>query len=606
MLRIVEYIAIALVSAALAALALGLHTWFGKPLSINWFYTKSFLQLVLDEPETLTAIRIFEQFGIRGHNAKLSDGSNAADEARLAKLIEIERNFRHYDARELTGAAAISHAVFNEALKQRIEQSQWRHHSYPVTQLQGVHTWLPSLITQQQRIDDATDAEHFIARLHAIPKRFSQVIVEIEAQAKAGILPPRFAIEKAITQLENFGRGGPDANVFVRRLHERVDAIDTNAMSAEKKASLKLAAREAAEREVLPAYQALATALRSLLARAPHNHGVWAQPNGAAYYQKAIEWHTTTTMKAEELHRLGLREVARIGRDIETILAQISPQPGTRAERIKRITLDPSRRYPDTDAGRDAVLRDYQSIIDEISANLKGSFHQIPSVGLIVKRVPKFAEGGAPAAYYESPPLDRSAPGVFYANLADVNATPKHGMRTLAYHEAIPGHHMQTAIAQTIEGLPLFRTMVSFTAYDEGWALYAERLAWELGFHKDPYDNLGRLQDEMLRAVRLVVDTGIHEKRWTREQAVSYMVAEIGLVESEAVIEVERYFVDPAQALAYTVGMNKILELRERAKTTLGPKFDLRDFHAAVLTNGSMPLTVLERVIDDYIARSQR
>lgn len=606
MLRIARYFGIALVSTALVALALGLHTWFGKPLSINWFYTKSFLQLVLDEPETLTAIRIFEQFGIRGHNAKLSDGSDAAAEARLAKLIETERIFRRYEARDLTGAAAISHAVFSEALKQRIEQSQWRRHSYPVTQLQGVHTWLPSLMTQQQRIEDATDAEHFIARLRAILKRFSQVIVEIEAQAKAGIVPPRFAIEKAIAQLENFGKGGPDANVFVRRLSERVDAIDANAMTAEKKSSLKLAAREAVEREVLPAYQALATALKSLLARAPHNHGVWAQPNGAAYYQKAIEWHTTTTMKADELHLLGLREVARIGREIDAILAQISPQPGTRAERIKRITWDPNRRYPDTDAGRDAVLRDYQSIIDEISANLKSSFHQMPSVGVIVKRVPKFAEGGAPAAYYESPPLDRSAPGVFYANLADVNATPKHGMRTLAYHEAIPGHHLQTAIAQTIEDLPLFRTMVSFTAYDEGWALYAERLAWELGFHKDPYDNLGRLQDEMLRAVRLVVDTGIHEKRWTREQAISYMVAEIGLVESEAVIEVERYFVDPGQALAYTVGMNKILELRERAKATLGPKFDLRDFHAAVLTNGSMPLTVLERVIDDYIARSQR
>jgi uncharacterized protein (DUF885 family) len=337
--------------------------------------------------------------------------------------------------------------------------------------------------------------------------------------------------------------------------------------------------------------------------RAKENNGAWSQPNGAAYYQKAIEWHTTTTATADQLHALGLAEVARIGREMDAVLATISPAAGSRAEKIKRIILDPSRRYPDTEAGREAVLRDYQTMIDEISANLKTSFHRMPSVGVVVKRVPKFAELGAPAAYYESPPLDKSAPGVFFANLADVNATPKHAMRTLAYHEAIPGHHLQTAIAQSIEGLPFFRSIVAFTAYDEGWALYTERLAWELGFHKDPFDNLGRLQDEMLRAVRLVVDTGIHAKRWTREQAIAYMVAEIGMVESEAVIEVERYFVDPGQALAYTVGMNKILELRERAKTKLGTKFDLRDFHDVVLNNGSMPLTVLEQVIDDYILK---
>lgn len=606
MRKALKTLTIALLAALALAIGLGLHTWFAKPLSINWFYARTFLQFAVDAPEALTGLRIFEGFGIRGHNAQLSDGSDAAQEAMLAKLLETQRVFRDYDASALTGEAAISHAVFDQSINQRIEHLQWRRHRYPITQLEGVHTWLPSLMTQQQRIDDETDAQHFIARMQAIPKRFAETVAEIETQTRAGIVPPRFAVEKALAQIEGLIATGADGNAFVRRFNERIDAIDAAKIDTASKSKLKAEARDTVVRDVIPAYRSLATALKSLLARASENQGVWAQPNGAAYYQKAIEWHTTTTMNAEQLHALGLTEVARIGGEMDVILAKISPAPGTRAERIKRITFDPARRYPDSDAGRDAVLRDYQTMIDEIAAGLVSSFHAMPKVGVAVKRVPKFAEGGAPAAYYESPPLDGSAPGVFYANLADVNATPKHAMRTLAYHEAIPGHHLQTAVAQTIEGLPFFRSVVSFTAYDEGWALYAERLAWELGFHKDPYDNLGRLQDEMLRAVRLVVDTGIHSKRWTREQAIAYMVAEIGMVESEAVIEVERYFVDPGQALAYTVGMNKILELREHAKTKLGAKFDLRDFHATVLNNGSMPLTVLERVVEDYIAKTAK
>jgi uncharacterized protein (DUF885 family) len=272
---------------------------------------------------------------------------------------------------------------------------------------------------------------------------------------------------------------------------------------------------------------------------------------------------------------------------------------------MAKLAKSPAQLYPDTDQGRAQILVDYQRIIDEITAGLDPHFGIKPKAGVEVLRVPPFKEKTAPGAYYNAPPHDGSKPGRFYANLHDIRDTPKYRMRTLAYHEAVPGHHLQIAIAQEAKGLPFFRSIIPFTAYLEGWGLYAERLAWEAGYQKDPLDNLGRLQDEMFRAVRLVVDTGLHSKRWTREQAIDYMVANTGMSEPAVVIEIERYLVQPGQALAYKVGMLKILELRERAKTTLGSKFDIREFHDEVLKNGAMPLAVLEQVIDAYVARKK-
>ena len=364
-------------------------------------------------------------------------------------------------------------------------------------------------------------------------------------------------------------------------------------------------AEEALGKSVVPAYQALAAYLESLRPKATRNDGVWALPDGDRFYQYAIESNTTTRMGADEIHALGLAEVARIGSEMDRILSDAGYAEGTRNERMQKLGASPAQRYPDTDAGRAQILADYEAIIKEISAGLDPWFGIKPKAGVVVVRVPTFAEKTAPGAYYNPPPLDGSKPGRFYANLGDVGETLKYGMRTLAYHEAVPGHHLQIAIAQQIEGLPFFRKLVPFTAYLEGWALYAEQLAWEAGFEKNPLDNLGRLQSEMFRAVRLVVDTGLHSKRWTREQAIEYMVANTGMPESAVVVEIERYIVAPGQALAYKVGMLKILELRERAKKALGSRFDIREFHDEVLKSGAMPLSILERVIDAYIARKK-
>jgi len=297
--------------------------------------------------------------------------------------------------------------------------------------------------------------------------------------------------------------------------------------------------------------------------------------------------------------------VARIGAEMDRILNAAGYTEGTVAERMRKLAKSPAQLYPDTDEGRAQILTDYEAIINEMTAGLDPYFSTKPKAGVVVKRVPPFTEKTAPGAYYYPPPLDGSRPGTFFANLRAVGETPKYGMRTLAYHEAVPGHHLQIAIAHELEGLPIFRSVVPFTAYSEGWALYAEQLAWEAGFEKNPLDNLGRLQAEMFRSVRLVVDTGMHAKHWTREEAIDYMTANTGMSEAGAVTEIERYLVNPGQALAYKVGMIKILELRERAKQALGSKFDLREFHDEVLKNGAMPLTVLERVIDAYVSRKK-
>ena len=304
------------------------------------------------------------------------------------------------------------------------------------------------------------------------------------------------------------------------------------------------------------------------------------------YYDYQLRNHTSTNMNADEVFALGLAEVERIQQEMDEILRAEGLAEGTVAERMTALNDDPNFLYPDTDDGRERILVDYQTIIDEIDEQMSEWFVTLPKASVRVERVPEFREEGSAGAYYMGPAMDGSRPGTFYANLRDMKGHPKFGMRTLAYHEAVPGHHFQTALQMELKGVPMFRRILGFTAFSEGWALYAERLAWEAGFHTDPYDNLGRLQAELFRAVRLVVDTGIHRKRWTREQAIDYMLANTGMAESDVVAEIERYMVWPGQATAYKVGMMKILALRERAKAALGDAFDIREFHEAVLRNG--------------------
>ena len=354
---------------------------------------------------------------------------------------------------------------------------------------------------------------------------------------------------------------------------------------------------------VYPAYETFINYFGELEASAGDDDGFWRLPDGDAAYRLALRFFTTTDYTADEIHEIGLAEVDRIQAEmLEILKLEGVDVSGGFTAAIDQYSSRPEFYYEDSDAGRQQILDDYQAMLDELDAGLDDAFNIRPKAGVEVVRVPEFREKTAPGAYYEQPALDASRPGRFYANLYDIKATPRYGMRTLAVHEGIPGHHFQIAIAMELEGVPLIRRFGFFTAYVEGWALYAERVAYELGLMPTHADNIGRLTAELFRAVRLVVDTGIHHDRWTREEAIEYMLANTGMAESDVVSEIERYIVLPGQATAYKVGMMKILELREKAMNALGDSFDLRDFHDVVLKNGAVPLDILERIVDDYIA----
>ena len=605
MKRTLKWFGLILLVLLMIATALALHTWYAKPVAIGWFYNRVFMQFAIDNPELLTQLRMLEPVGIHSHNAKLGDSSLAHEDKVFAKLVSDEAMLRSYDSSNFKGQDKISYDILAYFLGNQVRGEPWRFHNYPVNQLFGVQSNLPNLMTESQQVNNATDAEDYIARIGEFPRKMAQVIEGVKFRETKGIIPPKLTVEKVIEQVKGFIAPGVAGNPIVISFKEKIGKIPADKMNDTTRAALIARVEQGVAVSVLPAYSQLNAYMETLRPKAIKNDGVWALPDGDKYYQYEIESNTTTTMKADEIHQIGVKEVARIGAEMDRILTEAGYTEGARAERMQKLAKSPAQLYPDTEEGRTQILKDYQLIIDEMIAGLDKNFATKPKALVDVKRVPVFTEKTAPGAYYNGPPMDGSKPGTFFANLRDVAETPKFGMRTLAYHEAVPGHHMQIAIAQELKGLPIFRGIIPFTAYAEGWALYAEQFAWETGYQKNPLDNLGRLQAEMFRAVRLVVDTGMHAKRWTREQAIDYMMANTGMPEGEVVTEIERYLVMPGQALAYKVGMLKILELRERAKNSLGAKFDVREFHDAVLTNGSMPLSVLENVIDAYIARKR-
>jgi len=385
----------------------------------------------------------------------------------------------------------------------------------------------------------------------------------------------------------------------------RIDAIPAERADSATRARLLARAEAAIGTSVYPAYRKLIDYFIALRPLAQRNDGAWSLPDGDQYYAWCARRATTTDLTPAALHEFGIAEVTRIGAAVDALLRAQGMAEGSVGQRLAALSRDRAQLFPNTPAGRKAMLDQLQSILDEANRGLGRAFEVRPKLGVEVRAVPEFAQSGTAVAYYSPGSIDGSRPGIFYANLRDTSAMPKFEMRNYAFHEGIPGHHFQISIAQELHGVPFFRKVIGFDAYSEGWALYAEQLAFELGLERDALDSVGRLRWEMLRAVRLVVDTGIHYKRWTREPSIAYMTNKTGKDEAFATAEVERYFVNPGQALAYEVGMEKMLALRGKAKAALGPKFDLAQFHNEVLIHGSLPLVVLERVIDDWIAKVQ-
>lgn len=579
------------------------HTWYFKPVNINLYFGRAFLQVALQSPEMLSSIHVLEQFGINGHNAELDDESQAAGDRMFEKLKEVRSTLVTYDDADLSESDRMSKRIALSLLDSLSEAERFRYHNYPVNQLFGVQNGFPSFMESTHQINSVGDAEDYVSRLSKVGVKFDQVLDGLRHREELGILPPQFVITKVLDEMNGFVATPAEEGILMTSLSKKMQQAKLPETDQQR---IAIEARNQINDTVYPAYGRLIDYFVQLDDKVDENNGVWALPDGDELYLLAIRLFTTTDYTPAYIHDFGLAEVGRIQTEILTVLdEQDWDVSGGFTEAILEMAENPDFYYSDSGEGRDQILADYKAIIEEVSEGLTPYFDVMPTSAVDVQRIPEFKEKTSPGAYYQPPAMDGSRPGVFYANLYDIKATPKYGMRTLAYHEAIPGHHFQLAIAQEQDDLPFFRRMIPAIAYSEGWALYAERLAWELGFLTDPYENIGRLQAELFRAVRLVVDTGIHYKRWTREQAVDYMLLNTGMAESDVVAEIERYFVMPGQALAYKIGMSKILELRELAKTELGSQFDIRQFHNVVLTNGSVPLDILEDLVRQYIAESK-
>jgi uncharacterized protein (DUF885 family) len=585
-------------------LCVALWGWYG-PLPLDMFFNRAFIQVAMESPETLSELRLLESAGIEYHQDELDDETVAAGDRALAKLHDIHAELRSYDVGDLEGQEKLSHEMADWFLSRALAAAdRWRYHDYPVNQLFGLQNEFPSFMESTHQVNDVGDAEDYVARLDRLPAKFDGAMEGLLIREQKGIIPPRFVIAKVLDEMRAFVATKPEASILHVALAKKVKDAK---LDADDQKRLLAAARDSIDKRVYPAYRKYIAYFEKLLPKATDDAGVWKLPDGDKFYADMLELMTTTRMAPEAIHALGLSEVARIQAEARTILtAQGYDVEKPMGDIMRTMAEEPRFLFPDTAAGRADILKTYQAIIDEIGKGLGKYFSRTPKASVKVERVPEFKQKTAPGGYYDPPPLDGSEPGTFYANLYDIKATPRFDMRTLAYHEAIPGHHFQIALAQEEEDLPLFRRMAPFTAYIEGWALYAERLAWEAGFQKDPFDDLGRLQAELMRAVRLVVDTGIHAKRWTREQAIDYMAANTGMAMSDVEAEVERYIVMPAQACSYKIGMLEILRLREKARQQLGNKFDIRGFHDVVLRNGPTPLFILERLVDDWVKQVQR
>ncbi|PYJ22302.1 MAG: DUF885 domain-containing protein [Verrucomicrobia bacterium] len=569
---------IAVIAIAFAVFLTNL-VWF-RPWSLNLFYEKVFAEVLFDHPQLLSTLGLVEQFGITSHNGKLDDESSAHQQREFDRWKRDLAQLRQYPLDRQSRSQRLSTRVLEWFLQMQVEGEKWQWHNYPVNQLFGVQNEFPSFMANTHRLLSRKDCEYYMNRIDTLPKKFDQLLENLKMREQKQILPPRFVVGEVLKEMTDFIRTPASENILATSFKTR--AANIAALTEAQRADLQARVETT-------------------------DDGVWKLPDGDAYYAYCLHENTTTTLKPDEVHELGLREVARIEGEMRAILDANGFAGQPIGEAMDKLAKDLRFLYPNDDKGRADALARYTDLIAQATAHSsKELFLTTPRAKIEVRRVPEFKEATAPGAYYEPPAMDGTRPGIFFANLRDMNEVPKWSMPTLACHEGVPGHHWQISTAEELKGVPQFRKVIPFTAYMEGWALYCEWLAKQTGWYdNDPFGDLGRLRDELFRAVRLVVDTGIHAKRWPREQAIAYMREKTGMGEKEVKSEIERYIVAPGQACAYKVGMLKIQELRARAEKELGAKFDQREFHDAVLNNGALPLEILEEQVNDYIQRKK-
>ena len=573
-----------------------------RPLSIDHYLAKELIIGVLDSPEYMTYLGIFDGYGkILGHNKSLSIDSLEETELDYMDNLETLATLKRYDFNDLSDIQKITHKIAIFDTENDIKEfEEFRYHSYPFNQISGNHLGLVEFMTDTHPIRNVREAKDYIERVKLFDESLSANLIWLEEQKKLGIFAPKFVFDHVIRQLYELINYKDDENplmqIFVKKISSLGINVDqVNNLVSELSAVIKS--------DVKPGFKLILDYMEENYASSNVNHGVWSLPNGNEFYALRLRSYTTTNYTAEEIHKIGLNEVARIGNRMKEIFLELGYEVNKPiGKMMNELNENPEFLYEDTPDRKEIVIKDYNKMVKEAEEDVRPYFDKFPKSPVEVRAVPEYSEKTAAGGYYQAPSLDGSRPGVFYANLYDIKQTPKFGMRTLTFHEAVPGHHFQIALNQENEDLTLYRKLGYRTsAYTEGWALYSEQLAVEVGMTKDLYDELGVLQSEMFRANRLVVDTGIHYKKWTREKAMEYMKETTGMSDTEVRVEIERYIVWPAQATSYKMGMLQILELRDRAKNEMGDKFDLKQFHSIVLDQGIVPLFILEDLIDEWI-----
>ncbi len=564
------------------------------------FFQKSFDDDVANSP-------VWQSYlGIKDDYDKWDDMSDAAAQAEIDNITLRITQAKQFDTSQLNAQEQLSLEIYQQDIQRQLANDAFRHHTYVMHQFRAAHTFVPSFLINIHSISELSDADAYIQRLHGVKSMFNQVIDQLRIREKLGVYPPKWAYDQMIQASHNVISGTPftesatDSTIYT----DFTQKITALGLSNAEQASYMSKLNTALTQSVQPAYEKLIAELMKQRLLSTEGDGVWRLPEGDKWYQNRLEWFTTTTLNAEEVHQIGIENVERIHTDMRGIMQQVN-FTGTLPEFFEFMRTDPQFYYPDSEQGREDYMADAKAYIDTMEAKIPEYFGLTPEARMVVKRVEAFREKSAGKAFYQSPAIDGSRPGIYYANLYDMSAMPTYQMEALAYHEGIPGHHMQRAITQELKGIPDFQKYASFTAYTEGWGLYTEELGKDMGFYQDPYSDFGRLAMELWRACRLVVDTGLHAKRWSREEAIEYLVDNTPNARYDAVKAIERYIAMPGQATAYMIGKLKIMDLRDKARTALGDKFDIRGFHDEVLKDGPLPLSLLESKIDAWIAQQQ-
>lgn len=567
----------------------------------QWFEVK-YEQQLQQSPLQMTFL------GRKDKYDQIDDTSIAAEDEQLAWLAAtVEELKTSFDYSKLDIEAQTSYDIWVYQYEQAKEGVAFRKNGYVFTQMHGIHAMLPQIMINFHKVDTAEDMQAYIKRIEGISRALTQLLERAQANAEHDVRPPRFAYDGVIEQINNLISGAPftDAEQDIplwADAKSKIDALVTaDKLSDEQAKQLADDTKSALQTHFLPAYTALKQWLQQDIQFTDEiATGVGKQQGGTDFYNYRLKVSTTTDLTAEQIHQIGLDEVERLTKEMVAIKDKVGFQ-GDLTAFFKFIKDDDQFYYPDTDEGREGYLEDSRQYLAFINKKLPEYFGILPKAELTVKRVEPFREQPGAAQHYFPGTPDGARPGIYYAHLSDMRSMPKNEMEAIAYHEGNPGHHMQISIAQELTTVPVFRTQASFTAYSEGWGLYAEQLAKEMGAYQNPYSDFGRLITEMWRAVRLVVDTGLHSKGWNEQQAIDYFLEKTPIAQGAVISEVRRYIVWPGQATAYKIGMIKILELRSNAQKELGDKFDIRAFHDTVLGGGALPLSVLEKRVNNWV-----